>query len=95
MNHTLTVLTNLLLAALASLHASAATTPNIVVINADDLGYGDLGCYGSKVIATPRIDRMAREGVRFIDFYVASPFCSPSRSASSALIQGPMNLPLS
>ena len=71
----------LLLVPLTDLHASSATLPNIVVINADDLGYGDLGCYGSKVIATPRIDRMAREGVRFTDFYVASPFCSPSRAA--------------
>lgn len=60
---------------------SAAAKPNLVVIFADDLGYGDLGCYGSKVIATPRLDRMAAEGVRFTDFYVASPFCSPSRAA--------------
>ena len=52
----------LLLVPLTDLHASSATLPNIVVINADDLGYGDLGCYGSKVIGTPRIDRMAREG---------------------------------
>ncbi len=75
--------TALLLLPMASLHVSIARAdaPNIVVINADDLGYGDLGCYGSKVIATPRIDRMAREGVRFTDFYVASPFCSPSRAA--------------
>lgn len=58
-----------------------AAGPNIIVINTDDLGYGDLGCYGSKVITTPRIDRMAAEGVRFTDFYVASSFCSPSRAA--------------
>lgn len=70
----------IVLAALSSL-ALAKDEPNIIVINCDDLGYGDLGCYGSKVIATPRIDRMAREGVRFTDFYVASPFCSPSRAA--------------
>src|SRR5262245_25202703 len=55
--------------------------PNFIVILADDLGYGDLGCYGSKTIATPRLDQMAREGVRFTDFYVAAPFCSPSRAA--------------
>lgn len=61
-------------------HAVGAK-PNIIVILADDIGYGDLGCYGSKVIATPRLDRMAREGVRFTDFYVASPFCSPSRAS--------------
>ncbi len=66
---------------LASVALAHAASPNIVVINCDDLGYGDLGCYGSKVIATPRIDRMAKEGVRFTDFYVASPFCSPSRAA--------------
>lgn len=71
----------LLFSFIASIALVNAAAPNIVVINADDLGYGDLGCYGSKVIATPRMDRMAREGVRFTDFYVASPFCSPSRAA--------------
>ncbi len=55
--------------------------PNIVLINCDDLGYGDLGCYGSAVNATPYLDRMAAEGVRFTDFYMASPVCSPSRGA--------------
>lgn len=63
----------------AEMHA--AERPNFIVILADDLGYGDLGCYGSKVIATPRLDRMAAEGLQFTDFYVASPFCSPSRAA--------------
>ena len=60
---------------------AAEQKPNVIVILADDIGYGDLGCYDSKVIATPRLDRMAREGVRFTDFYVASAFCSPSRAA--------------
>ncbi len=60
---------------------AADSRPNIIVILADDIGYGDLGCYGSKVIATPRLDRMAREGVRFTDFSVASSFCSPSRAS--------------
>ena len=55
--------------------------PNIILINCDDLGYGDLGCYGSKVNKTPVLDRMADEGVRFTDFYMASPVCSPSRGA--------------
>ncbi len=55
--------------------------PNIVLINCDDLGYGDLGCYGSDINRTPVLDRVADEGVRFTDFYMASPVCSPSRGA--------------
>ena len=55
--------------------------PNIVLINCDDLGYGDLGCYGSPVNNTPALDRLAAEGMRFTDFYMASPVCSPSRAA--------------
>jgi arylsulfatase A len=55
--------------------------PNIILINCDDLGYGDLGCYGSKINSTPNLDRLAREGMRFTDFYMASPVCSPSRGA--------------
>jgi len=55
--------------------------PNIIVINCDDLGYGDLACYGSPVNKTPALDRMAKEGIRFTDFYMASPVCSPSRGA--------------
>ncbi|MEW6304920.1 MAG: sulfatase [Verrucomicrobiota bacterium] len=61
--------------------AAEEAKPNIVLIVADDLGYGDLGCYGATTIATPRLDRMAKEGMRFTDFYVAAPFCSPSRAA--------------
>ncbi|MBE7560040.1 sulfatase [bacterium] len=53
--------------------------PNIVVIFADDLGYGDLGCFGAPLISTPHIDRLAAEGTRLVDFYVA-PVCSPSRA---------------
>ncbi len=59
----------------------AAGGPNVVLIYCDDLGYGDLGCYGSKLCRTPNIDKMAAEGVRFTDFYVSSPVCSASRSA--------------
>jgi len=53
--------------------------PNIILINCDDLGYGDLGCYGSETNKTPHIDRLAAEGMRFSDFYMASAVCSPSR----------------
>jgi arylsulfatase A-like enzyme len=60
---------------------SAATRPNVIVIFADDLGYGDLGCYGSKTNQTPNLDRMAAEGAKFTDAYVPMPFCAPSRSA--------------
>lgn len=60
---------------------SATTTrPNIILINCDDLGYGDLGCYGSRKNKTPNLDRLAEEGVRFTDFYMASPVCSASRA---------------
>ena len=55
--------------------------PNIILINCDDLGYGDLGCYGSKVNRTPTIDYLAQNGLQLTDFYMASPVCSPSRGA--------------
>jgi len=55
--------------------------PNIVFILADDLGYGDLGCYGQEKIKTPRLDRMAREGMRFTSHYAGFTVCSPSRCA--------------
>jgi arylsulfatase A-like enzyme len=55
--------------------------PNVVIILTDDQGYADVGCFGAKGIATPNIDRMAREGIRFTDFYVAQAVCSASRTA--------------
>ena len=55
--------------------------PNIILINCDDLGYGDIGPYGSTVNRTPHLDRMAEEGMVFTDFYMASSVCSPSRAA--------------
>lgn len=66
---------------LATLIAPAATKPNFIIIFADDLGYNDLGCFGSKKIKTPNLDRLAREGRKFTNFMVASPVCSPSRAA--------------
>ena len=60
---------------------ASADRPNIIVIFADDLGYGDLGCYGSPTIRTPHLDRMAGEGLRLTDFYAAAPLCTPSRAA--------------
>ncbi|HCE05077.1 MAG TPA: N-acetylgalactosamine-6-sulfatase, partial [Verrucomicrobiales bacterium] len=54
--------------------------PNIIFILVDDQGYFDLGCYGAKEIKTPRIDAMAKEGMRFTDYYAAAPICSPSRA---------------
>ncbi|MBE7490030.1 sulfatase-like hydrolase/transferase [bacterium] len=56
-----------------------ATKPNIVLILADDLGYGDLGCYGQKMIPTPCLDQMAAEGLRFTSCYAGSTVCAPSR----------------
>jgi len=54
--------------------------PNMIFIMADDLGYGDVGCFGQKVIATPRLDRMAEEGMKFTQFYAGNTVCAPSRS---------------
>lgn len=58
----------------------AAERPNLIWIMADDLGYGDLGCYGQKVIQTTELDRMAKEGLRFTQFYAGATVCAPSRS---------------
>src|SRR5262245_490239 len=75
-------LTSVVLAALAAtlLWAQAPSQPNIVVILADDLGYGDIGAFGAPNIRTPRIDAMAAEGQKWTSFYV-QPVCSPSRAA--------------
>ncbi|UCC23657.1 MAG: sulfatase-like hydrolase/transferase, partial [Planctomycetota bacterium] len=59
----------------------AAEQPNIIFILADDLGYGDLGCYGQEKIETPNLDRMAAEGMRFTQHYAGSTVCAPSRCA--------------
>ena len=65
---------------LLSARAATADRPNLIWIMADDLGYGDLGSYGQKVIKTPHLDRMAREGLRFTHFYAGATVCAPSRS---------------
>ena len=59
--------------------SAAPTRPNIVFILADDLGWADLGCYGSDLHETPNLDRLARQGMRFTDAYSASPVCTPTR----------------
>ena len=61
--------------------AAAAQKPNIVFILADDLGYGDLGCYGQQRIRKPHFDQMAAEGIRFTQCYAGSTVCAPSRCA--------------
>jgi len=75
--------------------------PNIIYIMADDLGYGDLGCYGQKIIKTPNIDKLAEEGMRFTDHYAGSTVCAPSRCclmtglhSGHAWIRGNARIPL-
>jgi uncharacterized sulfatase len=63
------------------LPVSAETKPNVVIILADDLGYGDLSCYGNKRFKTPNIDGLAKEGVRLTSFYAPVPFCAPTRAS--------------
>jgi arylsulfatase len=63
----------------ASIRAETPRPPNIVFILADDLGYAELGCYGQKKIRTPYLDRLAKEGIRFTQFYCGNAVCAPSR----------------
>src|SRR5262245_41426501 len=63
------------------LPAADVPPPNVVVFLADDLGYGDLGCYGHPDIKSPNLDNFAKDGMRFTQCYAACPVCSPSRSA--------------
>lgn len=64
-----------------ALHGQNTSKPNIIFILADDLGYGDLGCYGQKHFQTPNIDKLAAQGIRFTNHYAGAPVCAPSRSA--------------
>ena len=63
--------------------AAVTARPNILIILADDLGWHQLGCYGSSYYETPNLDRLAVEGMRFTDAYAAAPVCSPIRSYAS------------
>ncbi len=72
-----------LLSAMCPLPAQDRTPPpkpNVIILLTDDLGYGDLGCYGSKTIRTPNLDRLAQGGIRLMDFYSANSVCSPARA---------------
>ena len=80
MKNALLVLLTLVTPAMVFGQASAKPKPNLIWILADDLGWGDLGCYGQKVITTPNLDRMAAEGMRFTHFYSGATVCAPSRS---------------
>ena len=79
------VVTITILLALAAVNATAQTgvenRPNVVLIYADDLGYGDVSAYGARRLKTPNIDRLAREGVRFTDAHAPAATCTPSRYA--------------
>jgi arylsulfatase A-like enzyme len=85
MKHTIAFLTAWLLVPLAALNAADAPRtggkPNVIFIVVDDLGYGELGCYGGKEIPTPQIDALAASGARFTSGYVTAPFCAASRAA--------------
>jgi arylsulfatase A len=84
MKHTLRILLLFLAAVVPTLSPSVAAAqrpPNFVIVFADDLGYADVGCFGATGYRTPNLDRMAREGVRFTNFYAAQAVCSASRAA--------------
>lgn len=82
-----------LLLSLCSLSLLAETKPNIIYILADDLGYGDLSCYGQERFQTPNIDRLAEEGMKFTNHYSGNTVCSPSRAVLMLGIDSGYNLP--
>ena len=71
------------IAAAATVSACAAPPPNLVLVFIDDMGWGDFSCFGNRGVTTEAVDRLASEGLRFPQFYVNSPICSPSRTAIS------------
>lgn len=88
MKHTLTLLTTLLLTPLAALHAADAPAqkPNIIVILADDLGWGDVGFNGCREIPTPHLDALTKAGVRFTSGYASHPYCRIALPGLAALL---------
>src|SRR5690242_16100856 len=70
-----------LLVTVSTAAAAAPSRPNVLFVLIDDMGYADLTCYGDRRVHTDHIDQLAREGIRFTQFYVDSPICSPSRTA--------------
>jgi len=85
---TATLLAGGALARAAGAVEKAASPPNIILILADDLGYGDLGCYGQRLLETPNMDRLAAEGLRFTQAYAGGPVCAPSRCALMTGLHG-------
>ena len=79
MNNVLTLL--ILMGVAITGYGEEKTPPNVIIFLADDLGYGDLGCYGNKIVQTPHLDRFASEGVRMTDCHSGGTVCSPSRAA--------------
>ena len=80
-NRNLFLLTSGLAFPLLGAYAQKTPKPNIIYIMCDDMGYGDLGCYGQPYISTPNIDNMAKEGMRFTQAYAGSPVSAPSRAS--------------
>ncbi|WP_262919492.1 sulfatase family protein [Niabella hibiscisoli] len=61
-------------------HAQTRKQPNVIVILVDDMGYGDIGCFGGNFVPTPNLDRLAKSGLKLERYYSAAPICSPSRA---------------